>query len=86
MDSQLKSMFDALCTEFGMSANTAMNIFAKTVVQQRCIPFIIKSNKMEDISSYRALRAMAEAEAFPEMTMEEIDEEIKKARIERKTI
>ena len=27
MDSQLKQRFDALCAEFGMSANTAMNIF-----------------------------------------------------------
>ena len=84
MDSQLKSMFDALCAEFGMSANTAMNVFAKAVVQQRCIPFIIKSSKMEDSPSYRALRAMAEAGTFPEMTKEEIDEEIRKARTERK--
>lgn len=29
MDSQLKSTFDALCEELGMSANTAMNIFAR---------------------------------------------------------
>lgn len=29
MDSQLKQSFDALCSQFGMSANTAMNIFAK---------------------------------------------------------
>lgn len=28
MDSQLKQSFDALCSQFGMSANTAMNIFA----------------------------------------------------------
>ena len=32
MDSQLKQSFDALCSQFGMSANTAMNIFANAVV------------------------------------------------------
>ena len=34
MDSQLKATFDALCAQFGMSANTAMNVFAKAVVQR----------------------------------------------------
>ena len=36
MDSQLKQMFDSLCAQFGMSANTAMNVFAKAVVQRSC--------------------------------------------------
>lgn len=29
MDASLKSSFDALCSQFGMSANTAMNVFAR---------------------------------------------------------
>lgn len=33
MDSQLKQMFDALCREIGMSANTAMNVFARQVAE-----------------------------------------------------
>ena len=37
-------MFNSLCAQFGMSANTAMNVFAKAVVQRRCIPFEIKAN------------------------------------------
>ena len=41
MDAQLKSAFDALCAQFGMSANTAMNVFAKAVV----MTFIIKELK-----------------------------------------
>ena len=45
MDAQLKSAFDALCAQFGMSANTAMNVFAKAVVQRRKIPFEIKELK-----------------------------------------
>ena len=43
MDSALKSSFDELCAEFGMSANTAMNIFANAVVAYRKIPFEIKA-------------------------------------------
>ena len=35
MDNDLKVQFDALCDEFGMSTNTAFNIFARTVVEGR---------------------------------------------------
>ena len=84
MDSQLKASFDALCAEFGMSANTAMNVFANAVVQQRCIPFIIRSGKDDFLDAFRELRTRAEAGLTPEMTMEEIDEEIRQARAERK--
>ena len=35
MNNDLKVQFDALCDEFGMSTNTAFNIFARAVVQKR---------------------------------------------------
>ena len=84
MDSQLKASFDALCAEFGMSANTAMNVFANAVVQQRCIPFVIKADSMDFSEAFRDLRSRAEAGLTPDLTMEEIDEEIRQARAERK--
>ena len=85
MDSQLKSMFDKLCAEFGMSANTAMNVFAKAVVQRRRIPFDIQADEKNDgYKAFKDLRRMAEAGKFPDLTMEEIDEEIRKAREERR--
>ena len=85
MDSQLKSMFDKLCEEFGMSANTAMNVFAKAVVQRRRIPFEIKAGEQVDgYAAFRALRERAEKGLTPDLTMEEIDEEIRKAREERR--
>ena len=31
MDNQQKAQFDKLCEQFGMSANTAINIFVKAV-------------------------------------------------------
>ena len=48
MDSKIKMAFDALCNQFGMSANAAMNIFANAVVMQRRIPFEIKAPEVKD--------------------------------------
>ena len=45
MDSELKVQFDALCDEFGMSTNTAFNIFARAVVRNRRIPFVIEASR-----------------------------------------
>ena len=39
MDSEVKKQFDELCRDFGMSSNTAFNVFAKTVIKKQCIPF-----------------------------------------------
>ena len=89
MDSGLKQSFDSLCSQFGMSANTAINIFAKAVVQRGKIPFEIRGDKPvaaeenEGLKAFRALRAMAEAGTFPEMSLAEINEEIRAARREK---
>ena len=32
MDAEIKKKFDELCKDFGMSANTAFNIFARAVI------------------------------------------------------
>ena len=87
MDSLLKQRFDSLCAEFGMSANTAMNIFAKAVVQCGKIPFEIKSERAsvleQSYAAFKVMRERAENGETPELTMEEIDEEIQKARAAR---
>ena len=36
-------MFDSLCEEFGMSTNTAFNIYVRQVVRSRRIPFAIEA-------------------------------------------
>ena len=46
MDANLKSSFDALCSQFGMSANAAMNVFARAVVQRGRIPFDVVSDEV----------------------------------------
>ena len=86
MDSQLKATFDALCAQFGMSANTAMNVFAKAVVQRGKIPFEIRGDMPVNAGGYAAfsaIRRMAEAEQLPELSDEEINDEISKACAER---
>ncbi|MGM9633931.1 MAG: type II toxin-antitoxin system RelB/DinJ family antitoxin, partial [Alloprevotella sp.] len=35
LDSAQKAKFDQLCEQFGMSANTAINIFVRTVIRSR---------------------------------------------------
>ena len=39
MDEELKRDFDRLCGELGLNMTAAFNIFARTVVRQRGIPF-----------------------------------------------
>lgn len=85
MDETLKRQFDTLCSDFGMTASTAINVFARAVVRERKIPFEISSPEPEvtrekAMQAFMALRAQAEKN-FPQgMTMEEIDEEIYKVR------
>ena len=87
LDSSMKAQFDNLCSQFGMSANTAINIFVNAVVRSRSIPFSI-SLASENTSNEKALEAFEklrqEASTLPEMTLEEINEEIRAARRERK--
>ena len=85
MDENLKRQFDGLCQEFGMNASTAINIFARTVVRERRIPFEIASPEPEitregALRAFQALRAQAKRRGASEMTLEEINEEIRLAR------
>ena len=84
VDNNVKRQFDALCEQFGMSVNAAVNVFINAVVRTRSIPFTIRAE--EDQTSKRALEAFLSADRSdrPEMTLDEINEEIRKARQERK--
>jgi addiction module RelB/DinJ family antitoxin len=85
MDNQQKSQFDRLCEQFGMSANTAINIFVKAVIRSKSIPFSIKANGDDEAAAqareaFSRIRAAAEQGITPELTVDEIDKEIKEAR------
>lgn len=40
-DAEIKKQFSSICKDFGMSANTLINVFMKTVIRERRIPFEI---------------------------------------------
>lgn len=85
IDNKQKAMFDNLCEQFGMSANTAINIFVRAVIRNRSIPFPITAEPEDDvrakaIMAFREIRKEAEAQTEPEMTLEEINAEINAVR------
>ena len=89
VDQTLKKNFDSLCEDFGISTSAAFNIFMKTVVRERRIPFEIRSEsetqkRMRALEVFEEMR-MAVAEAgVPEMTLDQINAEIKEARNSRR--
>ena len=89
LDNQQKAIFDELCAQFGMSANTAINIFVKAVIRNRKIPFTISADSENDIREktlnvFSKLRTDAENSNDPEMTLDEINAEINEVRRLRK--
>ena len=89
MDNQQKAQFDKLCEQFGMSANTAINIFVKAVIRSKSIPFSIQAKEEEDevtAKAKAAFRYMCDTarENNIDMSLDEINEEIREARRLRK--
>lgn len=87
MDENLKKQFDALCMEFGMTASTAFNVFARAVVREKRIPFEISVSKKEitresGMKAFMALREEARINGIQDMTLEEINDEICQTRID----
>ena len=85
MDEKLKRQFDDLCSDFGMTASTAINVFARAVVRERKIPFEIVSPEPEitrekAMQAFMSLREQSKKN-FPQgMALDEINEEIRRAR------
>ena len=85
IDNQQKAMFDQLCEQFGMSANTAINIFVRQVIRLRRIPFTIAASEpTDDDIRVKAIQAILnireDARNKPELTLEEINAEINAVR------
>lgn len=43
VDKDLKKEFDAICKEFGLTPSAVFNVYAKKVVREKRIPFVIES-------------------------------------------
>ena len=85
MDENLKDQFEGLCNAFGMNMTTAINVFARAVVRERKIPFEISEGKTEitregAIAAFNAIRDKAILDGVADMPLEEINEEIARAR------
>ena len=89
MDEGLKKSFDAFCESVGLTATTAINMFAKKTVAEQRIPFEInaepkKITGKEARKAFYQLRKEAKKNGLQGMSLEEINEEIRLAREERK--
>ena len=92
MDSDTKKRFDELCKDFGMSANTAFNVFARTVVKQERIPFEVESEREREQRAaskrmgelFEEIRADIQRRGVPEMSLDEINAIIKETREQMK--
>lgn len=85
LDSKLKTQFDSLCEEFGMSTNTAINIYVRQVVRSRRIPFTIEAPVKNDVmdkgrAAFYAMRQAAAEAGIQDMSLDEINEEIRLTR------
>jgi addiction module RelB/DinJ family antitoxin len=84
MDESLKRQFDALCADFGMTATTAFNVFARAVVRERKIPFEIQASdnvtRASGMQAFNELRAEAKKNGIQDLSLDEINEEIRQAR------
>ena len=88
IDNQQKAAFDSLCEQFGMSANTAINIFVRQVIRLRRIPFIISAAESDEDIRAKAIQTIKEiredAQNRPELTLDEINAEINAVREARR--
>ncbi len=84
MDEKLKMEFETLCNHLGMDMSTAINIFARVAVNEKKIPFEVSARELYSKENanrvFNEIRNKAMKNGTADMTMEEIDEEISKAR------
>ena len=60
MDSDLKKDFEETCSDMGMSMTTAFTIFARTVVRERKIPFVVAADPFYSENNIRYLEKKME--------------------------
>ncbi|MBQ7276257.1 MAG: type II toxin-antitoxin system RelB/DinJ family antitoxin [Bacilli bacterium] len=86
VDEELKNQAWAVYNELGMDLSTAIRMFLKRSVLVGGIPFDTKIDEstLKAILAIDNMRTISEKNGNSEMTLEEINEEIRLARQERK--
>lgn len=81
----MKKQFESFREEFGMSTNTAFNIYVRQVVRSRRIPFAIEAPAKDDImnkgrAAFYEMRQTAADAGIQDIPLDEINEEIRLVR------
>ena len=86
VDEELKNQASAIYNELGIDLSTAVRMFLKKSVIEGGIPFSTKVDQLtlSTILAVDKMRTTSENNGNSEMSLEEINEEIKLARTERK--
>lgn len=85
IDNETKSQFDLLCKRLGLSVSTAFNLFIKKSLREQAIPFRVDLSTpyilMEKAKiAIDEMRTNSEKSGLSELTLEEINEEIRNFR------
>lgn len=82
MESDVKNELDKICAQLGLNTSVAINIFARTVIREKRIPFEISlaSGETAGANAFQALRKQAKANGVQGMSLSEINSEIDRAR------
>ena len=86
VDDELKNQASAIFNGLGMDLSTAIRMFLKKAVLERGIPFDTRFDEttFKGILAIERMRATSEKNGNCNMTLEEINEEIRLAREESK--
>ena len=82
MESDVKNEQDKICAQLGLNTSVAINIFARTVIREKRIPFEISlaTGETAGANAFQALRKQAKANGVQGMSLSEINSEIDRAR------
>ena len=86
VEDELKNQAGAIYNELGMDLSTAVRMFLKRSVLVGGIPFDTKVDEstLKAIQAVRQMQEISKLNGNSEMTLDEINEEIRLARLERK--
>ena len=61
VDEDLKKQFDGFCSDIGMNASTAVNVFIKAALREQRIPFDVASSKYDPFYSAQNIQRLERA-------------------------
>ncbi len=86
VEEELKTQATLLFNELGLDLSTAIRLFLKKSIQVGGIPFDVRlsENAQKAMAAIESMRSKSEENGNSKMTLDEINEEIRLAREERK--